>query len=442
MNSSGSPLPVSPLRTLILFILLASFLILGLSASALGAGRVTLTSPNIELTATPAFCQGVYYGDTGTGVNQIETYGCKPDWPETGPEHYYELNITQSQPITLTLSHGSDIDLDLFLLEEGDPDRCYPANASLVLPALAPGNYTISIDGYAGSQGPYALNIDCSEQPLATSTPTATPPATATPTPTTSPTATPTPTVTPTRTHLTYYSYLPSLQQRYPPPTPQPTTVVLQQGVEGYNGVVDTHINSWDSQANYANVDRLWLRQADSLENRMSPLIHFDLSDLPADAHIVEASLNLRTLTRSNGNTATAGVYLLNRSWLAEQATWLRATESQLWSVPGANASPDDRSSFPYDTVEVNELQQWYEWNITAMVQDWLQNPESNNGIILNAFAVPKVQYNFASSEYNNPQARPKLKIRYWTPPPTPVPDSQHVIGKASARNSSANDKE
>ena len=423
MNSSGSPSSVSPLRTLILFILLVSILILGLSARSLGAERFILTSPDIELTATPAYCQGIYHGDTSTGVNQIETYGCKPDWPETGPEHYYELNITQTQAITLTLSHASDpadLDLDLFLLEDADPDRCYWADASLVLPALAPGQYTISIDGYAGSQGPYALNIDCSEQPLATPTPTATPLATATPTPTTSPTASPTPTVTPTRTHLTYYNYLPSQQQRYPPPTPQPTTLVLQPGVEGYNGVADTHINSWNPEVNYANVDRLWLRQTDV----MAPLIHFDLSDLPADAHIVEAQLSLWSLNRSNENTATVDVYLLNRPWQAEQATWQRATSTQFWSAPGANASPDDRSSFPYDTVEVDELQQWYDWTITALVQDWLQNPEGNNGIILKAFAVPKVQYYFASSEYNNPTARPKLTIRYWTPPPTLVLDS------------------
>ena len=204
MNNFGSRTSVFSLRILILFILLVSTFILTLSARSFSAESSALTSPNIESTATPAFCQGLYRGDTSTGVNQIETYGCKPDWPETGPEHYYELNITQTQPITLTLSHGPDIDdLDLFLLEEGDPDRCYYADASLVLPALDPGQYIISIDGYAGSQGPYALDIDCNEQPLATPTPTATPLATATPTPTVSPTASPTPTVTPTRTHLT-----------------------------------------------------------------------------------------------------------------------------------------------------------------------------------------------------------------------------------------------
>ncbi len=415
MNDSGSQASAPPLRTLILFILLLTILILGLSARSLGAETFALTSPDIELTATPAFCQGLYHGDTGTGLNQIETYGCKPDWPETGPEHYYQLNITQSQPLTLTLSHAPDTDLDLFLLEDSDPDQCHYADASLVLPVLKPGQYTISIDGFAGSQGPYALDIDCSELPLATITPTATPFATATPTPTVSPTASPTPTVTPTRTHLTYNHYLPSQQRSYPAPTPEPSTLVLQPGVDGYNGVVDTHINSWDSEANYANVDRLWLRQADI----MAPLIRFDVSDLPADAHIVEAQLSLWTTGQSNDNPATVGVYLLNRPWQVEQTTWMQATSTQLWSVPGANDTPDDRNALPYVTTEVTETSHWYDWNVTALVQDWVQNPEGSNGIILKAFAVPKVQYYFASSEYNNPSARPKLTIRYWTPPPT-----------------------
>jgi len=420
MNTPGSSAPVFSHHFVFLATLI--FVAVGLISRSLIADTSVLASPIDDgLPATPAFCQGVYHGDTSTGVNQIETYGCRPDWPETGPEHYYELNITQTQPITLTLSHVSGIDLDLFLLEDADPDRCHYDDVSLVLPALEPGQYTIVIDGYAGSQGPYALNVDCSEQPLATTTPTATPQGTATPTPTISPTITPTPTATPTRTHLTYYHYLPSLQQRYPAPTAQPTTLVLQPGVEGYDGVVDTHINSWDSEANYANVDQLWLRQTDI----MAPLIRFDLSGLPADAHIVEAKLSLWSLSQSNDNPATVDVYRLNRLWQVEQATWLLATSSQPWSAPGANTTPDDRNAAPYATTEVTETKHWYDWNVTALAQDWVQNPEGNNGIILKAFAVPKVQYNFASSEYHNPTARPTLTIRYWTPPPTPVLDSE-----------------
>jgi hypothetical protein len=194
---------------------------------------------------------------------------------------------------------------------------------------------------------------------------------------------------------------------------------VLQSGANGYDGVADTHINSWDSEVNYANVDRLWLRQADI----MAPLIRFDLSDLPADAHIVEAELSLWTTGQSNDNPATVGLYFLNRPWQVEQATWLQATSTQPWSVPGANATPDDRNAAPHSTTEVTETSHWYDWNVTAPVQDWVQNPAGNNGITLKAFAVPKVQYYFASSEYNNPTDRPKLTIRYWTPPSTLVLD-------------------
>lgn len=418
MNTPGSS---ATRRFALLATLLLLFVAIGLIIRLFPVETAVQASPADDLPATPAFCQGVYHGDTSTGVNQIETYGCRPDWPETGPEHYYELNISQTQPITLTLSHASDpdLDLDLFLLEDADPDRCYADDASLVIPALEPGQYTIVIDGYDGSQGPYVLNVECSEQPLATATPTATSIATATPTPTTSPSVTPTPTATPTRTHLTYYHYLPSQQRRYPPPTPQPTTIVLQSGVDGYDGVVDTHINAWDPQANYANLDRLRLRQTDI----MAPLIRFDLSVLPANAHIVDAQLSLWSLNRSNDNSATVGAYLLNRTWHAQQATWLQATATQVWSLPGANAAPEDRNATPYVTAEVSETKHWYDWDVTALVQDWVRNPAGDNGVILKAFEIPKVQYDFASSEYNTPAARPKLTIRYWTPPPTPVLD-------------------
>ncbi|NOX63547.1 MAG: DNRLRE domain-containing protein [Chloroflexi bacterium] len=371
-----------------------------------------------EATSTPAYCRGVYRGDTSVGTNNIEQYACRPDWPETGPEAYYKLRTTFTQPISITLSHPAGIDLDLFLLVDGDPAQCYAADAALAIPNLSSGEHTIVVDGFAGDAGEYLLEIECQEPPFATPTPTAPAPPTATPTPTPPPTATPRPTITPTRPHLTYQLYLPSQPRGYPPPTPEPTLLVLQPGVDNYAGVANAYLNRWENSTNYAKVDRLALRQPDI----MAPILRFDLSRIPANAHIVDARLGLWTLAQSNENPATVGLYKVNRPWNVNEVTWDEAAQGDPWASPGANAVPADREGQPVSVQIVDATRKWYEWDVTLLVQNWLRQPEANNGVVLKAFAEPRVLYHFASAGYHNPLARPKLTIRYWTPTPTAFP--------------------
>lgn len=402
-------------RHLSLFLLpLILFLtLMGLGFTLTSSPVVASLSVQTPIAATPAYCQGSYFGDTSDAENTIDAYSCRANWPETGPEHFYRLKIRYTQALTLTLSYPNNIgqDLDLFLLSEDDPNVCYAGDAFIIVPELTTGDHIIVVDGYAGSQGPYALTVDCEQQPLATATPTATPLPTATPTPLPPITPTPTPTITPTRVRLSYDTYLPRQEQQFPPPTPEPIQIILQPGVAGYAGVRDSYLNAWEITRNYAKLDRLALRQPDV----MAPLIMFDLSSLPSDAHITQAFLNLYVLSQSNDNPATVGVYRLNTPWSETAVSWQTATETDPWHTPGANAVPDDREAIARSFQQVDSIQRWYTWDITALVQEWQLLPESNYGLILKAMAEPRVQYAFASAEYPNPTARPQLTLFYWT---------------------------
>gem|GEM_PF-2170404 len=366
-----------------------------------------------EATPIPrVYCRGVYHGDTTTGTAQIDRYACRPDWPETGPEHFYRLHTTTTQALTLVLSHPPGLDLDVFLLEHEEPHRCYGADATLALTALPPGQHRIVVDGFAGSQGPYTLTVACAEPPFATPTPTDTPLPAVTPTPTPIPTATPTPTRTPTRPRLSYDAFFPAQRHRYPPPTPLPTTLILQPGLQGYDGLADSYLSAWAMTENYANVDRLALRQPDI----MAPVLRFRLDGLPRYARIVEARLRLWALARSNDNPATAGLYPLHRPWHVDEVTWQHAANGVPWTQPGANGVPTDRGAVPLAVQTVTETGRWYEWDLTPLVQAWVADPATNHGVILKALATPRVLYTFAAAEYHNPAARPRLLIRYWTP--------------------------
>lgn len=397
------------LASLAAICLLLAFLILSTFRQAAQAQE---TQPTIE--ATPAYCGGVYLGDTSNGSQQYESYTCRPDWPETGPEQIYRLKTTYTQPLTLTLSYSSSIDLDLFVLGEDDPTDCQAADAVLTLPDLPPGDHLIIVDGYAGQQGPYALTVDCSQAPLATATPTPTQLPTFTPTPTPPRTPTPTPTASATRPRLSYSIYLPHRIHAYPPPTPQPQQIVLQPIADNDDSVHDSTLSAWEPTENYGKLDRLLLRQPDV----MAPVIRFDLSAVPANAHIVNATLSLYAISQSNDNPAQAGVYRLNQGWDEDNVSWQMATVDTAWQEPGANAVPNDREATARDIQRVVDTQRFYDWDITALVQEWLFDPSAQHGVVLKAFDVARVQYAFASSEYPNPAARPKLTISYWIPSP------------------------
>jgi len=389
---------------------------LGASLGRSESGGLALT-PALDVgPATPAFCQGVYRGDTSGGDRKIDSYPCRPDWPETGPEHFYRLHTTASQPLTLTLSHAPlpGVDLDLFLFVNNNFEQCYSGDSSLNIESLPAGDHLIVVDGFNDSEGPYTLQVSCDQPPFATPTPTDTPPATATPTPTVRPTPTPTPTITATRVPLAQYSFFPSELRGHPQPTPQPETLTLQPSDDGYKGLADSYLSAWEISTNYANVDRLLLRQPDV----KSPILRFELVGLPANAHIVEATLSLWAFHQTNDNVAVVDLYQLNRAWTPSQVTWQQAAQGTPWGKPGADAVPSDRNGLPHSQQAVGDVGIWQTWDVTSLVQSWLFDPATNRGILLKAQSVGNVEYAFASAEYNNPGARPKLTIRFWTPSP------------------------
>lgn len=154
--------------------------------------------------ATIAYCGGIYSGNNGTGRSQVQYYGCRPAWNESGPEVVYRIELAANQPLTVSLSSATS-DLDLFLLRYVYPDSCVAGGDTyLTYPAEA-GVYLLAVDGYRGAVGDYSLRVDCPLGVQATATPSLTP--SPVPTSTVAPSATPT---VPAAWHL----YLPILLAR------------------------------------------------------------------------------------------------------------------------------------------------------------------------------------------------------------------------------------
>src|SRR5262249_13339352 len=122
----------------------------------------------------------------------------------------------------------------------------------------------------------------------------------------------------------------------------------------------------------------------------------FDLSHIPAGSVIQYATLNM-SLAQSDGRGDS---YALSAH-----------------KIVGIDAGNHATLSQSYDTQSVNDAPGFRAWTLTRMVQEWVANPATNLGMVLDADAnqAPGHFRSFASMESTDAQRRPFLQILYTT---------------------------
>jgi len=257
------------------------------------------------------------------------------------------------------------------------------------------------------------------DSPTATPTPsptgaTNTPTVTATPTLTATPTATGTWTTTPTPT----WTLTVTPTAGTPTATPTLKTVTITQ-------IEDTFLDRTYHDVNYYTSG--FLQMYSSLEGGTDqrPVFQFDLSQIPIGSQVTAATLNLFTYPPgSNTVSQTVSAYALRRAWNPREATWDQAASGVPWATGGADMPGVDRGTVAYDSVVVSDPN-WrpYQWNITALVAEWVLDPLSNHGLIMLATTNGLAKQRFCSIDWVQPDFRPSLVVTYrpstFTPTPT-----------------------
>jgi len=203
----------------------------------------------------------------------------------------------------------------------------------------------------------------------------------------------------------------------------EPTTIVLQAGRDGYEGCSDTYIQLYRPTQNYCASSELSLVTS----NKATTLLRFDLTRLPdnvtrlnAGATILQATLELYAL---QGNKDTVmGIYLPRGVWDPCTLTW-----NNPWETPGADG-PADREQEAWVDIAAKRATGWLEFDVTGLVQRWLNEPTQNLGMILKSLdASAPAHFMFVSSEHPGQEERPRLTIRYEPalPAPTGSPRSE-----------------
>ena len=179
-------------------------------------------------------------------------------------------------------------------------------------------------------------------------------------------------------------------------------------------------------------------------------LIAFDLTSIPTNATLTEATLSM-FLSRSGPNPA-ADISLSKalRDWgegasnagpqggrgaPAEpgDATWIyNFYNTSSWTTPGGDFSPILSATTPVSME--NTTYTWSGSGLLADVQSWVSNPASNFGWVIlgnEIDAGSAKQFNSRESASNPPQ----LTVTYQVPSPTPTPTATpSTFGNISTR--------
>ena len=177
-------------------------------------------------------------------------------------------------------------------------------------------------------------------------------------------------------------------------------------------------------------------------------LLDFDVSQVPAGAQIISATLRLTTSTINYGQMETpmnVGAYLVNQDWIANQATWYSAFDGRQWSTAGCEGIPGDRSANPVASTSILEVSTGtkpyervtYDWNVTQIVQAWVDSPADQAGLMLMSTDGMYREIGFWDSGFQGSAGQdlhPVLFV-HWVPgEPTPAPTPTQTLTPTTGR--------
>jgi hypothetical protein len=127
--------------------------------------------PQGDFTCAPEAisCGETIAGSTNGACDEVDFYNCGEAYT-SGPEVVYELTVDELTQMTATLNITGGSDLDLFLLDDFDPNACIAFSnqggetVEQLLLDLYPGRtYYLVVDGFNGAQGGYELTVSCND---------------------------------------------------------------------------------------------------------------------------------------------------------------------------------------------------------------------------------------------------------------------------------------
>jgi hypothetical protein len=139
--------------------------------------------------------------------------------------------------------------------------------------------------------------------------------------------------------------------------------------------------------------------------------LKFDLSTIPTGSKISSASV---TLNVTNSSTETYQAYELKRPWAESAATWLLYATRNSWQIAGATGSLDRGTTVAGNVSPSTIGKQTFALS-PDVVQSWVNNPASNNGIVIEN-TTNTDGFDFSSREATLQSNSPQITVTYSVP--------------------------
>jgi hypothetical protein len=139
-------------------------------------------------------------------------------------------------------------------------------------------------------------------------------------------------------------------------------------------------------------------------------LLHFDLSCVPRNSDILRSRLALWFSEDTTSNPIEIEAHALTKAF-TPQATWNTSDGTTAWAAPGGDFS----STLAGETDIRDSYKEWWvNWGFTPQVEQWVQEPSSNFGILLKAEDETAAgDDTFAQTENGSGLPQPNMEIVY-----------------------------
>lgn len=208
--------------------------------------------------------------------------------------------------------------------------------------------------------------------------------------------------------------------------------VIFQQGLDGYTGTTDAELrNPLQHYENGPDTNILKLSEHCSACVIGRVAIRFDLSSLPANAEIENATLELFPDFFDGGAmTGNYSVFQIAQPWNENEASWEKPSADLVWANEGGDFIDAAISKI---TVPRQTSYDWISFNVKSLVQTYVKKPAVNYGFLLiNSLGAQGIY--MVSSENENTEFRPKLSITYSVDPAAVQNTIRHPVTGRSVK--------
>jgi len=211
-----------------------------------------------------------------------------------------------------------------------------------------------------------------------------------------------------------------------PSPDPSPSEIVaaaFQDGVAGYTGTRDTMIRALNSNTNYGTLATLEMDGSPDIAS----LVAWDVSAIPVGSVVVSVSFELYV---TNTTVHSYSVFAMERAWDELGATWNVAGAARPWSTAGASSASDRNGSALGAITSRSTGTLRVDLNAAgrAAVQEWINDPLSNHGLIFQNYGDASDGLDFRSSETSTFSQRPRLLVTYAASAPVEPQNAAPVV--------------